>query len=426
MIDLKFDSVSKRYRVRREAEVDVSLSPLRRNLRKLRRAKMDEFWAVRDVSFEVKRGEALGIIGHNGAGKSTILKLLSNITAPTSGEIAINGRLSALIEVGSGFHPELTGRENIYLSGSILGMRRREIARKLDSIVDFAGVRQFIDTPVKRYSSGMYVRLGFAIAAHLDPDILLLDEVLAVGDANFQAKCMNRIKELEQAGTTIVFISHDLKSVERLCDRVILVERGQIAASGTPSEVIKLYSPPPADTKTALSPDYLCFRNPRPDKRSRFEIEKIEALDREGALKRDLSTGDYVRFKVTWRADEAVDFGGVDFCIQTPDGVPLINYSTRPISHVDVSFDIGLNSVELEFDQFPLAAGEYVLSAGLTRPLVEWLYRDQKFARMSVEEKDVFGSGFPLTASYSILAVPHRWIRSKSAAEQIVDTCVPS
>ncbi len=241
MIDLEFNHVSKKYKVQAdEPTADGAGHPLVRKLQRLRR-RSEEFWAVRDVSFQVKRGEALGIIGHNGAGKSTILKLLSSITAPTSGKITINGRLSALIEVGSGFHPELSGRENVFLSGSILGMRRREIAAKLDSIVEFAGVRQFIDTPVKRYSSGMYVRLGFAIAAHLDPDILLLDEVLAVGDAAFQAKCIQRIKELEAAGTTIVFISHDLGAVERLCQRVMLMRNGQIVTEGRPADVIKEY-----------------------------------------------------------------------------------------------------------------------------------------------------------------------------------------
>jgi lipopolysaccharide transport system ATP-binding protein len=240
MIDLKFDRVSKRYLIRHELGDDASAHPLVRKFKRLLRPR-EEFWAVRDVSFEVGRGEAVGIIGHNGAGKSTILKMLSNITAPTSGEIMINGRLSALIEVGSGFHPELSGRENIYLNGSILGMRRAEIAAKLDSIVDFAGIRQFIDTPVKRYSSGMYVRLGFSIAAHLDPDILLLDEVLAVGDAAFQAKCLERIGKLKQAGTTVVFISHDLNAVERLCDRVLLMQRGKVIAGGAPHDIIAQY-----------------------------------------------------------------------------------------------------------------------------------------------------------------------------------------
>src|SRR6187397_2762101 len=210
MIDLKLQDISKKYRIRRETDAGARSSVLAKLL-SIRRRKED-FWALKQINFEVPRGEALGIIGHNGAGKSTILKLLSRITTPTTGEIMINGRLSALIEVGSGFHPELTGRENIYLNGSILGMLRREITKKLDRIVDFAELRQFIDTPVKRYSSGMYVRLGFSIAAHLDPDILLLDEVLAVGDASFQRKCIQRITELKKNGTTIVFISHDLRA----------------------------------------------------------------------------------------------------------------------------------------------------------------------------------------------------------------------
>jgi ABC-type polysaccharide/polyol phosphate transport system ATPase subunit len=237
MIDLQLKNVSKKYRIRREADGSPSL------LRKLLsvRKRKEDFWALKDISFDVQRAEALGIIGHNGAGKSTILKLLSRITTPTTGEIMINGRLSGLIEVGSGFHPELTGRENVYLNGSILGMMRREITQKLESIVEFAELRQFIDTPVKRYSSGMYVRLGFSIAAHLDPDVLLLDEVLAVGDAAFQRKCIQRITELKKNGTTIVFISHDLRAVEQLCDRVILLKKGHIEADGDPAQTIALY-----------------------------------------------------------------------------------------------------------------------------------------------------------------------------------------
>ncbi len=240
MIDLRFDRVSKRYLIPHEAEDGGGPHPWMRKLRSLWRAPT-EFWAVREVSFEVKRGEALGIIGHNGAGKSTLLKLLASITTPSAGEITINGRAAALIEVGSGFHPELTGRENVYLNGSIVGMSRSEIGRKLDSIIDFAEIREFIDMPVKRYSSGMYVRLGFAIVAHLEPEILLLDEVLAVGDLAFQRKCLDRVRALRQAGRTIVFISHDLNAVEGLCDRVLLMRRGEIIADGPPGEVIEQY-----------------------------------------------------------------------------------------------------------------------------------------------------------------------------------------
>ncbi|MGH9692018.1 MAG: ABC transporter ATP-binding protein [Candidatus Acidiferrales bacterium] len=235
MFDLKFQNVSKRYLFRGGTEPRRPLS------QKLRWQPKAEIWALRDVSFEVEQGEALGIVGHNGAGKSTILKLLSSITTPTRGEIRIRGRLSALVEVGSGFHPELTGRENIYLNGSILGMRHSEIAAKVESIIDFAGVRDHIDFPVKKYSSGMYLRLGFSIAAHLDPDILLLDEVLAVGDATFQEKCLNRIDELREAGRTIVFITHDLAALTRLCDRALLVENGKLVMSGSPRKIIDEY-----------------------------------------------------------------------------------------------------------------------------------------------------------------------------------------
>jgi ABC-type polysaccharide/polyol phosphate transport system ATPase subunit len=319
MIDLKFDHVSKKYNVRREAgNGDASRHPLVRKVLGLRR-RTEDFWAVRDVSFEVQRGEALGIIGHNGAGKSTILKLLSNITAPTSGEIMINGRLSALIEVGSGFHPELTGRENIYLNGSILGMRRREISKKLNDIVEFAGVRQFIDTPVKRYSSGMYVRLGFSIAAFLDPDILLLDEVLAVGDAAFQSKCLERISELKRAGTTIVFISHDLGAVERLCDRVLLVQRGEVAASGAARDVVAEYQHratglAASTAATAQSATVLA------GELKKAEITSLSFYDTEGRKAVALRTGEPIMARFEYVAHEQVEDAVFEIDFYAGDG----------------------------------------------------------------------------------------------------------
>lgn len=223
------------------AIVDVALEDVWKQYRLSTKRNARNFWALQHVTLDVPRGGSVGVIGRNGAGKSTLLKLLAGITAPTRGRIVIHGRVAALIEVGSGFHPELTGRENVFLSGSILGMRRREISAKLERIVEFAGVQQFIDTPVKWYSSGMYVRLGFAVAAHLEADILLVDEVLAVGDAEFQVKCLQRIQELKSQGTTSVFISHDLTVVERLCDSAVLLEAGTIAATGLPSEVVATY-----------------------------------------------------------------------------------------------------------------------------------------------------------------------------------------
>src|SRR5574338_1370906 len=238
--DVRCDRVSKRYRVPAPTQARPAGNWLRRALAGVWPAH-EEFWALRDLTFSVGRGEALGIIGRNGAGKSTVLKLLSGITAPTSGEIAIRGRLAALIEVGSAFHPELTGRENAYLSGSMLGLRRREITDKLPSIVGFSGIGDFIDVPVKFYSSGMYVRLGFAIAAHLEPDVLLIDEVLAVGDAEFQARCLKRVEDMKERGVTMILVSHDLGAVEQLCDRVLLLERGSLLAAGQSHEVVTAY-----------------------------------------------------------------------------------------------------------------------------------------------------------------------------------------
>jgi len=200
-----------------------------------------EFWALDDVSFEVRRGEAFGIVGSNGAGKSTILKLLSGIMRPTRGSITVRGKLSALIEVGAGFHPDLTGRENIFLNGAILGMSREEIRRKFDEIVDFGGLRDFIDTPVKRYSSGMYARLGFSVAAHVEPDLLIVDEVLSVGDYLFQQKCIDRMTSILKSGTTVLFVSHNLHAVTELCQRSLLLEKGRLLACGPTDEVIRQY-----------------------------------------------------------------------------------------------------------------------------------------------------------------------------------------
>ncbi|NMC21129.1 MAG: ABC transporter ATP-binding protein [Thermogutta sp.] len=233
----------------RETLQDSLVSPLRRIIRGEKNGlpaeeKVDNdrrIWALKDVSFEVKHGEVLGIIGPNGAGKSTLLKILSRITEPTAGYAEIRGRVGSLLEVGTGFHPELTGRENVYLNGSILGMSKAEIRRKFDDIVSFAGVEKFIDTPVKRYSSGMQVRLAFAVAAHLDPEILIIDEVLAVGDAEFQKRCLGKMNEVSRSGRTVLFVSHNMAAVEGLCTRVLSLDMGRIATDGDPVTAIQTY-----------------------------------------------------------------------------------------------------------------------------------------------------------------------------------------
>jgi lipopolysaccharide transport system ATP-binding protein len=224
---------------------------------------IEEFWALKDVSFEVKRGEVLGIIGRNGAGKSTLLKILSRITEPTRGRITLRGRVASLLEVGTGFHPELTGRENIFLNGAILGMTRGEILKKFDEIVDFAGIEKFLDTPVKRFSSGMYVRLAFAVAAHLEPEIMIVDEVLAVGDAEFQQKCLGKMSAVAHEDRTVLFVSHNMSAIQTLTQRCMLLQQGGIALLGTPKDVVNEYLTQPYETGGGKTNDLDAFRRYR-------------------------------------------------------------------------------------------------------------------------------------------------------------------
>jgi lipopolysaccharide transport system ATP-binding protein len=230
-----------RYRTLRDSIVDAAKAPFRRMMNGGGSAAAENFWALNDVSFEVKPGEVVGIIGRNGAGKSTLLKIVARITKPTNGRIELNGRVGSLLEVGTGFHPELTGRENVYLNGSILGMSKREIDRKFDEIVAFAEIEKFLDTPVKRYSSGMYVRLAFAVAAHLELEILIVDEVLAVGDTAFQKKCMGKMGDVARTGKTILFVSHDMNAVTRLCSRALLFDRGAVSLDDSAARVATKY-----------------------------------------------------------------------------------------------------------------------------------------------------------------------------------------
>ena len=237
-------NLSKAYTIAHNATTHTTLAEamMHRLRRPLERVQHETFWALRDVSIEIKKGEVVGVIGRNGAGKSTFLKILSRITEPTSGRVDLYGRIGSLLEVGTGFHPELTGRENIYLNGQILGMRRKEIDRQFDAIVDFAGVEQFLDTPVKRYSSGMYVRLAFAVAAHLDSEILVVDEVLAVGDAEFQSKCLGKMGDVARSGRTVLFVSHNMSAIKSLCTRAVVLHHGRIAFVGGTSGAIEHYS----------------------------------------------------------------------------------------------------------------------------------------------------------------------------------------
>jgi len=343
MIDLKLDRVSKKYRIREQDN-----SPRRWYRGRFSRTASD-VWAVNDISFEVQQGEVLGIVGHNGAGKTTILKLLSSITSPTKGEITIRGRLAALIEVSSGFHPELTGRENVYLHGAMLGMRRSEIMRKMDSIVEFSGVEKYIDVPVKRYSSGMYVRLGFSVAAHLDPDIVLLDEVLAVGDVAFQAKCLDRIADLRKNGRTIVFVSHDLASVYRICDRAILLDRGRVLLDGQPRSVIDQYQKRTfADSGATMTAEM----DPQPPARCvSISFETPEASDL-------IRTGYPMIARLGYRVTQRIPDAIFRISFYWPSGY-LCAQLTSETSGAGLSLEPGVGMVEFQCPVLPVVPGLY-------------------------------------------------------------------
>jgi lipopolysaccharide transport system ATP-binding protein len=260
---------------------------------------IEDFWALDDVSFEVKRGEVVGIIGRNGAGKSTLLKILSRITEPSAGRVEIRGRVASLLEVGTGFHPELTGRENVYLNGAILGMSRAEIKRKFDEIVSFAEVEKFLDTPVKRYSSGMYVRLAFAVAAHLDPEILIVDEVLAVGDVAFQNKCLNKMQDVAGVGRTVLFVSHNLQAVRTLCTRGILLSKGRVERDAPAHETIDAYKAGATRTGFDASSEVGNHHHRRGDGSARFT--DIRILDAAGGESLRFPTGETVRMRLAFK-----------------------------------------------------------------------------------------------------------------------------
>ncbi len=322
------------------------------------------FYALNDVSFEIKQGEALGVIGPNGAGKSTILKLLANTTKPTSGTITREGRLSALIELGAGFHPELTGRENVYLYGSIMGLKRREIHEKFDEIVAFAELDQFIDTPIKHYSSGMYARLGFAVAIHVDPEILLIDEVLAVGDMNFRKKCYERLHEiLSGERTTIIFVSHDIYRVQSLCKKALFLSKGRIQIMGDTGEVISCYN---NEMKKALLLKEPAFSEKRWGT-GEVRITSVQLSDAGGRATDTYETGSSLVIKITYHAPKKVDNPDFRFVIQTTDGVWLVCVRAEHGKN-GPDFIEGDGTMQCSFESIPLLKNAYIVSIYIGSP----------------------------------------------------------
>ncbi len=400
---IRLDQLSKQYRfgarprrrTLREALTEAAASPWR-NLRRLAGAagrgttEDDTFWALRDVSFEVGHGEVLGVIGRNGAGKSTLLKLLSRITAPTSGRAEVWGRVGSLLEVGTGFHPELTGRDNVYLNGAILGMERGYITSRFDAIVEFAGVEQFIDTPVKRYSSGMYLRLAFAVAAHLEPDVLIVDEVLAVGDAEFQQKCIGRMNEVACDGRTVLFVSHNLGAVQRLCTRSILLEKGNLVADGETSEVIRQYLAS-HDTEAPAGRWIDLTAAPRTGSASaRFTGVQYGSGDH--LVDFSPHPGGPLEIVVGIDASIALNRPRVGFTLRDRYGGPLISGSTYALG-VATPLPIGYSSWRFVLETLPLRPGPYQLELWLADSMGASVDRLQPALWMEVFDRQPRGFG---------------------------------
>ena len=345
-----------------------------------------ELWALRDVSFQVREGEILGIIGRNGAGKSTLLKILSRITAPTSGQVKIKGRIGSLLEVGTGFHPELTGRENIYLNGAILGMKKAEIDRKLDEIIDFAEIEQFIDTPVKRYSSGMYVRLAFAVAAHLEPEILIVDEVLAVGDAAFQKKCLWKLNQVSAGGRTVLFVSHNLVAVNSLCTRIILLDRGLIDFCGSVNDGVRRYSSL-NDQIVSLG---FADRNDRVGNgRLRF-VDCFFSQDKVTRL-REIGCGEAAYVHLIYQAEIDLKYCSFAFNLYESEGYILLNFNTEDLNY-KVSIRAGRGELICYLPSLPLRAGRYFGNLYCTdgADVTDWI---QKAFSIDVVDTDIHGTG---------------------------------
>jgi lipopolysaccharide transport system ATP-binding protein len=368
---IRAEGLGKRYAIGRRAELYASFrETLERGAGRLVRGAVDlargrgvpagshtdEFWALKDVSFEVRRGEVLGVIGRNGAGKSTLLKILSRITEPSEGRVTIDGRVASLLEVGTGFHPELTGRENVYLNGAILGMSHAEIRRKFDEIVDFSGVEQFLDTPVKRYSSGMIVRLAFSVAAHLEPEILVVDEVLAVGDAEFQNKCLGKMSEVtSREGRTVLFVSHQLGSVARLCQRGLYLSHGRLRFSGAASDAIDRYLDE-AVAEPASAPSAAAVH-------SAASILGVRLVDTEGAPVTRLAPDEPIRVRVTLGIRRFSSRMLLGVAVDTRSGVRVTSHVTRLADHVLEAADAA--TLELEIPPRLIAPGQFALSLAL-------------------------------------------------------------
>jgi lipopolysaccharide transport system ATP-binding protein len=362
-----------------------------------------EFWALRDVGFEVRQGETFGVIGHNGAGKSTLLKILSRVTPPTTGSIQMRGRVGALLEVGTGFNPELTGRENVFLNGAILGMRRTEIVRKFDEIVEFAELERFMETPVKRYSSGMYMRLAFSVAAHLEPEIRIVDEVLSVGDSRFQEKCLGRMETVSREGRTVLFVSHNLAAVRKLCDRAVLLSGGQTQMIGPTNQVIDRY----LEMTKSETLDDLGERSDRQGNgRLKFNYLRLETAseDQDSPV-----TGEDVKFVLGYTTADSQPLAEVNIAVSISTAMnELMLYLNTGIAGVRLQHLPASGEICCELPRCPLPPGSYSVNlwADSGGEPLDWV---QRAAHFTVQDGDFFGSGQSSLESHPAVLVEQGW-----------------
>jgi len=397
---IRFDQVSKQYRLRRGGSVSIrdELATLARRVVSRQSPPRDEFWALRDVSFAVPRGETLGLIGPNGAGKSTALKILSRVTVPTAGIFTAHGTIGALIEIGAGFHPELTGRENVYLNGAIMGMRRAEIDGKFDRIVAFAEVEAFIDTPIKYYSSGMMARLGFAVAAHVDPDILLVDEVLAVGDASFQAKCLNKLAELKERRKTVILVSHAMSNILQHATRVLWIDHGRVQAWGEPEPIVEAYLQSVQTQARAGTPTLAA------DQASPILIREVTVRDAHGRVGAALAHGQPATIDVAYEVAGPVTDPVLGITFQDARGASLGGLTSR-LDGVTLDTPGGRGALRLVLSPVLFTRGVYTVTVALLDARLQ-RYLD---LRPGAATFTVDGPSVATREVSGHVVYPHRW-----------------
>lgn len=392
-VAIKVENISKKYIIKhKESTHDTLREKIPAAFKKVisgdfKRPSKEEFWALQNINFEINKGDRIGIIGRNGAGKSTLLKVLSRIVSPTKGRVEIDGRVASLLEVGTGFHGDLSGRENIFLNGAILGMTKKEITSKFDEIVAFSEVEQFLDTPVKRYSSGMYVRLAFAVAAHLDPEILIMDEVLAVGDSAFQKKCLGKMKDVASTGRTILFVSHNMASIQNLCDKCLYLKNGEMVTYGKTEDVIPVYLRASQEVQLLKLSD-------RTDRsgNGKLKFTSFNLKNKQGENVVAAHCGDYLNFEI--EIDAVSDLSNVIFSLGIDDnmGQRVAHYNNELTNQVFEKITKGKHNIDIATPKLPLKSGEYTftLYSTVNGDIADWI---QDAGSFTVESGDFYKSG---------------------------------